>query len=125
MLSGPTGAVVKVPLGILVQRPRLRNRFLRFLYLRISFEQNLEAFLLVERRHEHFMLDLPLDPIKALGHFGFRISDGVLAEILAERAHHVVVRLKFLGDRGLVAEEVARKSAYTRLRGPEHVVAVE
>src|ERR1700704_5290695 len=55
-------------LGILIQRPRLRNRFHSLLHLGIGFQQNLEAFLLIEGGHEHFLLDLPLDPLKALSH---------------------------------------------------------
>src|SRR5207249_5353987 len=64
----------------------LGNRFHGFLHLRIGFQQNLEAFLLVERRHEHFLLDLPLDPVEAFGHFWLRVPDTVLAQILAEDA---------------------------------------
>src|SRR6267142_2293311 len=66
-------------LGILVQRPCLRNRFHGLLYLWVGFEQYLEPLLLSEAGHEHFLLDLPLDPLEALGHLGFRVTDVVLA----------------------------------------------
>src|SRR5882762_10790225 len=112
-------------LGILVKRTRLRDRFHGLLYLWVGFEQHLEALLLSEAGHKHFLFDLPLDPVEALGHLGFRVPDVVLAQILAECSHHVVVHLKIFADCGLGAKVVARKSAHTCLGGEEHVVAVE
>src|SRR5467141_4353509 len=112
-------------LGILVQRPCLRNRFHGLLYLWVGFEQYLEPLLLSEAGHEHFLLDLPLDPLEALGHLGFRVTDVVLAQILAEGSHYVFVRLKIFIDRRLAAEIKARKPPHAGFGGEEHIIAVE
>src|SRR5258707_2480428 len=125
LLEGPARALGHDLLGILIQRARLRKRFHGLLHLRIGLQKTLEAFLLVEHRHENFLLDLSLDPVEALGHVRFGVPDGVFAEVLAERAHHVVVRLKILGNGWLAAKVEARKPAYARLGRPEHIVAVE
>src|SRR6266700_3435644 len=76
-------------------RPRLRNRFHGLLYLWVGFEQYLKPFLLSEAGHKHFLLDLPLDPLEALGHLGLRIPDVVLFQLLANGLHTFVICLKF------------------------------
>src|SRR6516162_4757312 len=56
---------------VLIESPRLWNRFYAFLHLGIGFQQDLEPFLHPERGHEHFLLYLALDPVLVLGNLGF------------------------------------------------------
>src|SRR5258708_28714278 len=79
LLDRPACSLGHDLLGILVQRPRLGNRFHGLLYLGVSFEEHFKPLLLSETGHEHFLLDLPLDQVAALVHLGFPAPDVVLA----------------------------------------------
>src|SRR6266404_2136104 len=125
MVCRTTGPLCRNPLRGLIQRPRLGNRIYGLLHLRIRFEQHFESFLLAEAGHEDFLLDLPLNPIARFRHLRFRVPDGVLAQVFAERAHHVVVHFKILRDRGFHTKVIPRESADARLGWVEHVAAIQ
>src|SRR5580704_4408382 len=111
------------PPGIFVQSPRLRNRIDRFLNLRIRFEFHFKPFLLAICRHEDFLLDLALDPVKILGDFWLGVADVLLREIFAEVLHHRVVRREFLGYARPSAEIIAGEAADTGFVWKKHVGA--
>src|ERR1700675_1444582 len=106
---------------ILVECPGLRDGFHSLLHLGIRFELNLKPFLHAEVRDQHFLPDLPFDPIQVLGHIRLGIANVMLAQVFAEGLHHAVVHVKFLRDRWFAAHEEAREAAYAALQGIKNV----
>src|SRR5208283_1522150 len=79
----------------------------------IGFEKDFEAFLSAVGGHEDFLLDLALDPILIVGHFGLGVADVALGQVIAEFLHDVVIHFKAVSDVGLGAEEVGGDAAAT------------
>src|SRR5262245_51730035 len=107
--------------GILIESPRLRDSLDSLLYLRVRFQQNLKSFLHAEAGHEHFLLDLALDPVLVFRDIAFREAYVLAVQVISQLAHYLVIDCKFLGNRRTRTEIVAREAAYTRFSRIENV----
>ena len=77
----------------MIERPRLRYRLYSLLNLGIRLKQHFESFLLPERGHEHFLLDLSLSPVQVVRHLYFCVAHRMLAQIFAEPLQQDVIDL--------------------------------
>src|SRR5580704_6631580 len=109
--------------GVFVEGAGLRDGLHGLLYLRISFQENLETFRSAVIGHEDFLLNLAFHPIEILGVFRLGVMNVVLAEVVAELVENFVVDLEAVANGGPGAEEVAGEAANALFGREEDVIA--